>query len=78
MEQQIKELTLSVPDGLPSISLSKVMKEDENIADGYKITYNIEKIDTDKLFKSIDNVYLMITMPKNMLWIIKKLLIQIL
>lgn len=38
-----KEITISVPDGLPAISIAKLMKDKDNIIDGYKVNYKLEK-----------------------------------
>ncbi|CEP50051.1 ABC transporter substrate-binding protein [Paraclostridium sordellii] len=45
-KENLKEDTsvkVSMPDGLPSIALSKLAFENKNIKDGYKVNYNIEK-----------------------------------
>lgn len=38
-----KEIKISIPDGLPSIAIAKLAKEDLQIKEGYNITYTIEK-----------------------------------
>lgn len=38
-----KEIKISAPDGLPSIAISKLIKENTKIKEGYDITYTIEK-----------------------------------
>lgn len=38
-----KEIKISAPDGLPSIALAKLIKENTKIKEGYDITYTIEK-----------------------------------
>lgn len=38
-----KEVKISAPDGLPSITLAKLMNEDIKIKEGYDIKYTIEK-----------------------------------
>ena len=40
---QPKEITISVPDGLPAISIAKLMKDKDDIVDGYKVNYKLEK-----------------------------------
>ena len=44
-KEPVKQIDVKVvaPDGLPSIAISKLSKEEINIKDGYKITYNVEK-----------------------------------
>lgn len=48
-DNQLKEPTKQIdvkvvaPDGLPSIAISKLAKEEINILDGYNITYSVEK-----------------------------------
>lgn len=45
-KENLKEdvsVKVSMPDGLPSIALSKLAFENKNIKDGYNINYNIEK-----------------------------------
>ena len=66
----LKELSIRYEDDIININLNRI-EERKNyymnnmIKKHYnKVFDNIEKIDTDKLFKSIDNGYLMITMPK--------------
>lgn len=38
-----KEIKMIVPDGLPAIASAKLIKENKEIIDGYKISYSIEK-----------------------------------
>jgi NitT/TauT family transport system substrate-binding protein len=38
-----KEIKISIPDGLPSIAIAKLAKENPQIKEGYNITYTIEK-----------------------------------
>ncbi|HCW54749.1 MAG TPA: ABC transporter substrate-binding protein [Clostridium sp.] len=40
---ETKEITFSVPDGLPAIANAKIIKEDPEIKEGYKVNYTIEK-----------------------------------
>lgn len=40
---ETKEVNFSVPDGLPSIASAKVIKENPEIKEGYKMNYTIEK-----------------------------------
>lgn len=45
-KENLKEdvsVKVSMPDGLPSIALSKLAFENKNIKDGYNVNYNIEK-----------------------------------
>lgn len=45
-KEDLKEdvsVKVSMPDGLPSIALSKLAFENKNIKDGYNVNYNIEK-----------------------------------
>lgn len=43
-EKQVEDISVKIvaPDGLPSISISKLAKEDTLIKEGYKINYNVE------------------------------------
>ena len=40
---EVKEINFSVPDGLPAIANAKVIKENPEIGDGYKVNYTIEQ-----------------------------------
>ncbi|MDO5518770.1 MAG: ABC transporter substrate-binding protein, partial [Clostridium sp.] len=40
---ETKEIKFSVPDGLPAIASAKLIKEEPDIKDGYKISYTIEQ-----------------------------------
>lgn len=40
---EIQEINFSVPDGLPAIASAKLIKEEPEIKDGYKINYTIEQ-----------------------------------
>ena len=41
--KETKEIKVVVPDGLPSIAMAKMIKENEEITKGYNTTYSIEK-----------------------------------
>ncbi|SFC56258.1 ABC transporter substrate-binding protein [Clostridium uliginosum] len=41
--KETKEINFIVPDGLPAISVAKIIKERPEIQKGYKINYNIEQ-----------------------------------
>lgn len=40
---ETKEINFSVPDGLPAIASAKLIKEEPEVKDGYKINYTIEQ-----------------------------------
>lgn len=40
---EAKEIKFSVPDGLPAIASAKLIKEEPDVKDGYKIDYTIEQ-----------------------------------
>lgn len=42
-DKQSKKVKVSVPDGLPAVSISKIIAEKTNIKDGYDVEYSIEK-----------------------------------
>lgn len=44
-EKQVvtKDIKVSTPDGLPSIAIAKLAKENPQISEGYNITYTVEK-----------------------------------
>lgn len=43
MTDDTKEINFTVPDGLPAISVAKIIKERPEIKKGYNVKYNIEK-----------------------------------
>ncbi len=50
--ETVKELVVTVPDGLPAMSVAKLIKENDTIDESHKITYNLEK-STEALSTSI-------------------------
>lgn len=42
-ENQVKDISFIVPDGLTAISISKLIKENPQVKDGFNIKYSIEK-----------------------------------
>lgn len=51
-ETQTQEISFSVPDGLPAIGVSKLIKEAPEIEKNYEVNYTIEK-STDALMTSV-------------------------
>ncbi|NFN19306.1 ABC transporter substrate-binding protein [Clostridium botulinum] len=41
---EVKEINFVVPDGLPAISIAKMIKEKPEFQKGYNVNYNIEKV----------------------------------
>lgn len=41
---EVKEINFVVPDGLPAISIAKMIKEEPEFQKGYNVNYNIEKV----------------------------------
>ncbi|MDR5588372.1 MULTISPECIES: ABC transporter substrate-binding protein [Clostridium] len=49
---EVKEINFVVPDGLPAISIAKMIKEKPGFQKGYNVNYNIEKV-SDNVVTSI-------------------------
>ncbi|WP_252227101.1 PhnD/SsuA/transferrin family substrate-binding protein [Clostridium sp. ZBS2] len=49
---EVKEINFVVPDGLPAISIAKMIKEKPEFQKGYNVNYNIEKV-SDNVVTSI-------------------------